>query len=289
MGEVPLLATCWLTAGDAAPRRGDERSQFALHDRIEAASAAGFSAFGFAHPDLGPAVERYGMNGIRSMLEDNGLTYLELEFIGDWWSDGPARARSDVVRQDLLQAAEALGAHHIKIGVDIADGDWEFDRWVREFAALAHEAHQAGTLVALEPMPFGNIKTVQEALRLVEAADEDAGGLMVDIWHVARAGTPFEQLASLPADRIFGVELVDADADLVGSLWEDTIHNRRFCGSGSLDIPAFISAVERAGWSGPWGVEVVSDQVRAMSLADALRTAHRTTEGQFAAALRSDT
>ncbi|HEX4011853.1 MAG TPA: TIM barrel protein [Solirubrobacteraceae bacterium] len=286
MSEAPLLATCWLTAGDAAPKRGDERSQFALRDRIEAAAAAGFGAFGFAHPDLAPAVDRYGMQGIRSMLEDNGLAYLELEFIGDWWSDGSARARSDVVRRDLLLAAEELGAHHIKVGVDMADGPWAFDHWVAEFAALAEEARQSGTLVALEPMPFGNIKTVAEALRLVEAAGHEAGGLLVDIWHVARANTPFDQLAALPADRIFGVELDDAAPAPVGSLWEDTVNHRRFCGDGVLDIPAFINALERAGWSGPWGVEVVSDQLRAMSLSDAVATAHRTTQRQFDAALR---
>lgn len=286
MGDVSLLATCWLTAGDAAPKRGDERSEFALRDRIEAAGAAGFSGFGLAHPDLGPAVDRYGMRGIQAMLEDNGLTYLELEFIGDWWSDGAARARSDAVRRDLLLAASELGAHHIKIGVDMADGPWSFDHWVAEFAALAEEARQAGTLVALEPMPFANIKTVEEALRLVEAADHDAGGLMVDIWHVARANTPFERLASLPPDRIFGVELLDAASTPVGSLWEDTITNRRFCGEGSLDIPTFITSLERAGWSGPWGVEIVSDDLRAMSLDDAVQTAHRTTRRQFEAVLR---
>jgi sugar phosphate isomerase/epimerase len=287
MGEAPLLATCWLTAGDAAPKRGDERSQFTLGDRIEAAAAAGFSAFGFAHPDLGPAVDRYGMKGIRSMLEDNGLAYLELEFIGDWWTDGPARTRSDIVRRDLLLAAEELGAHHIKVGVDMSDGPWTFDHWVTEFAALAEDARQSGTLVALEPMPFGNIKTMQEALRLVEEADHEAGGLMVDIWHVARANTPFDRLATLPANRIFGVELDDAAAAPVGSLWEDTVDNRRFCGDGALDIPAFIDALERAGWSGPWGVEVVSAQLRAMSLSDAVATAYRTTQQQFDATLRA--
>jgi sugar phosphate isomerase/epimerase len=286
MSEVPLLATCWLTAGDAAPRRGDERSLFSLRDRIEAAAAAGFSGFGFAHADLGPAVERYGMKGIRSMLEDNGLTYLELEFIADWWSDGAVRARSDIVRRDLLIAAEALGAHHIKVGVDMADGPWAFDHWVAEFAALAEEARQSGTLVALEPMPFGNLKTIEDALRLVVSANNEAGGLMIDIWHVARANTPFGLLAALPSDRIFGVELNDAAAAPVGSLWEDTINNRRFCGDGALDIPAFIKGLEAAGWSGPWGVEVVSNELRAMSLTEAVETAHRTTQRQFQAAVR---
>ncbi|MCU1615728.1 MAG: hypothetical protein JWO98_3268 [Frankiales bacterium] len=41
-----LLATCWTTARDAAPSRGDWRTPVPLRERIEAAAAAGFTGFG---------------------------------------------------------------------------------------------------------------------------------------------------------------------------------------------------------------------------------------------------
>ena len=66
-------------------------------------------------------------------------------------------------------------------------------------------------------------------------------GLVVDYWHVFRAGTTLDELSSsLDADQIFGVELNDADAEVRGSLFEDTRDNRRLCGQGDQDVTGFI-------------------------------------------------
>jgi sugar phosphate isomerase/epimerase len=82
--DEDLLATCWTTAGDAAPLLGDERSPVPLRERIEASAAAGFQGMGLLHQDLATAEREYGMAGIRSMLEDNGLIHLELELLTNW-------------------------------------------------------------------------------------------------------------------------------------------------------------------------------------------------------------
>ena len=37
-------------------------------------------------------------------------------------------------------------------------------------------------------MPFVNVKTPQQALEFIQAADHPAGGVLLDIWHIARAG-----------------------------------------------------------------------------------------------------
>ena len=108
MPDQDLLATCWTTAGDAAPLRGDERSPLPLRERVESAAAAGFRGIGLLHIDLVVAEREHGLAGIRSLLDDNGLVHLELELLTDWWADGPRRRRSDVVRSKLLSAAEAL-------------------------------------------------------------------------------------------------------------------------------------------------------------------------------------
>jgi hypothetical protein len=76
-----LLATCWTSAGDAASDRLDLRSPLPLRERIEAASAAGFHGFGLLSADLPAAEKKHGLNGIHAMLDDNGITDLELEGI----------------------------------------------------------------------------------------------------------------------------------------------------------------------------------------------------------------
>jgi sugar phosphate isomerase/epimerase len=279
MPDQDLLATCWTTAGDAAPLRGDERSPLPLRERVEA--AAGFRGIGLVHIDLVAAEREYGLAGIRSLLDDNGLVHLELELLTDWWADGPRRRRSDEVRGKLLDAAGALGARHVKVAPDVSGEPWDHDRWVAEFAALAEDARQAGTRVGLEFLPWSNIRTVHDGLRLVEDAGHDAGGLIIDVWHTERAGTPPAELAAVPLRRIVGVELSDADADQVGSLFEDTASRRRLCGEGAFDLQGCIRALRAAGWAGPWGVEILSEAFRRLPVGEAVAAAFATARAQL--------
>lgn len=276
MTSEELLANGWTTAGDARPWQDDQRSPLNLRQRAEAAGAAGFKGFGLLYADLVEAEREFGLPGIRSLFEDNGLVHVELEFLTEWWTDGPRRAASDAVRRDLLRAAEAIGAHHIKIGPDFENESWDLEIWAKEFGTLAAQADGVGARVAIEFMLFSNIKTVHDALRLVEAAGHPAGGLVIDVWHTERAYTPPADLADIPGSRIVAVELSDTGSQPVGTLFEDALRHRRLCGEGSLDLPGIITALRTTGWSGPWGVEILSDAYRALPVSEATQAAYRT-------------
>lgn len=268
-----LLATCWTSAGDAASDRPDLRSPLTLRKRIEAASAAGFRGFGLLSDDLPAAVAEYQLTGIRAMLADNGIVHVELEGIPYWWDDGPRRRKSDHVRQGMLEAAQALGARHIKVTPDGDDGPWDRGRWAAKFAELAAQAQDVGARLGLEFFPWSNIKTLHDGLRLVEDAGHEAGGVIIDTWHIARGHTPVADLASVPLRHIIGVELNDADEQVIGTLFADTVHRRRYCGEGSFDLTGMISSLHTAGWNGPWGVEILSDEHRSLPVEEALHRA----------------
>jgi len=276
MSADEFLATCWTTAGDAAPDQVDQRSPLSLRERAEAAGEAGFTGFGLLYADFVEAERAYGSAGVRSLFEDNGLTHIELELLTDWWTDGPRRTASDTLRDGLLRAAETLGARHLKIAPDVADEPWDFDVWAKEFAALAAQADGVGARLGIEFLPWSNLKTVHDGLRLVEAAGHPAGGLIIDVWHTERAHTPPADLARVPGSRIVGVELNDADSQVVGTLFEDTVHRRRLCGEGSFDLPGIVTALRTAGWRGPWGVEILSDAHRVLPVREAAAAAYRT-------------
>ena len=286
ISDERLLATCWTSAGDAASDRLDLRSPLPLRERIEAASAAGFGGFGLLSADLPAAEQEYGLSGIRALLDDNGIVDLELEGIPYWWDDGPRRAESDRVRHSLLTAAEVLGARHIKVTPDGDDAPWDRGHWAAKLAELAAQAYDAGTRLGLEFFPWSNIKTLHDGLRLVEDAGHDAAGVVIDVWHIERAHTPVADLASVPLHRIIGVELNDADPQVVGTLFEDTVHRRRYCGEGSFDLPGMITALRAAGWTGPWGVEILSDEHRSLPLRDALDRAADSARRQLELARR---
>jgi sugar phosphate isomerase/epimerase len=278
-----LLASCWTTAGDSAPSRRDWRSPVPLRERIEAAAAAGFTGFGVLGVDLAIAEREHSWSGIRTMLADNGIVHLELEGLPDWWSGAPGRAGSDQLRRFLLTAAEALRARHLKVTPDTSGAPWEPGDWAAEFALLAAQAADAGTRLGIEFLPWSNIRTVHDALRLVEDAGHPAGGLVIDVWHVERAGTSPDELAALPLHRIVGVELDDADGEVVGTLFEDTVDRRRNCGEGSFDLSGIVCALRAAGWSGPWGVEILSTEHRRLGVQQAAANAATTARRLLAA------
>lgn len=285
MPAPELIASCWTTAGDAAPLRGDEISPLDLRTRIEAASRAGWRGFGILHADLAANQDTHGWPTLRSILDDNGIAHVELEFLNDWWTGGDRRRRSDEVRADLLRAAEVLDARHIKIGSEFGDAPVDPDRFAEAFDQLSTQARDAGTRIALEPTPWSNLPTVNTGADFVRTVGNPHGGLTVDIWHVYRGGTPLEQLADiLTGDLVFAVELNDARAAIEGTLFEDTINNRMLCGQGDWDVPGFIRAMRQSGFDGPWGVEIISHQHRARPLHEAVEVAYRTALSAFTTA-----
>jgi sugar phosphate isomerase/epimerase len=70
--------------------------------------------------------------------------------------------------------------------------------------------------------------------------------------------------ALVPPEYLFAVELDDGAAVQVGSGLEDTFDNRVLCGQGDFDVTAFVDAVTEIGYDGPWGVEMMSVDHRAL-------------------------
>lgn len=263
-----LLGCYWTLAGNYVFGEADH-SPWDFRLRAEAAARAGFSGIGLKQADLRRALARHGLAGLRAILADNGLVHLELEALFDWCADGEARRRSDADRALLLDTAAELGAHRIKAAGDFAGADWPLERMHDAFQVLAAQARDAGTTVTLEPIPFSNIPDLDTALAIIGASAGRGGGLMLDSWHVTRAGIDLARIAALPPGTIGGAELDDGTLATVGSPLEDTLQRRRLCGEGEFDLPGFVAAVRAAGYRGPWGVEIISAEQRARPLQEA--------------------
>ena len=281
---VDLLASGWTTAGPVVPFGATLVSPIDIEQRIRLTAAAGFSGFGLAHADLLAIKQTIGYPALRLMLADHGLVHIEVETLGDWFAHDERRAHADQVRHDLLEAAEALSARHIKAEGDQVHTDWPLERMVDDFRLLAAQADGVGARIAFEPMPFGNVRTPDEALRLVQLADHPALGICLDLWHVERSAVDIGDLARLPASAIAVVELNDGSAEAVGTMLEDTLHRRRLCGDGAFDTTGFIRAIRATGWDGPWGVEILSDQHRARDVTESIPAVYETTMAAFARA-----
>jgi sugar phosphate isomerase/epimerase len=281
---VEIVASGWTIAGNCYAGGPSEVSPFDFRDRVETAHRVGYCGIGFIHADVVAVSERLGFRTMKQILDDNDMKYVEVEIIGDWFTDGEKRRRSDMVRKDLLRAAEALGACHIKIGGDIENEGrnvYPMDRMIRELKVLATEAANAGTKLALELMPFTNLGTIEQGVELIQGTGAKNAGLMLDIWHLARGNIDFADIRTVPRESIFWVEIDDALPEVEGTLYNDTIHNRLYPGEGSLDIQKFLRTVQATGYDNPFGVEILSREHRSRPLAEAAELAYASAMRQF--------
>jgi sugar phosphate isomerase/epimerase len=236
-----------------------------VHERVSAVAGAGYRGFGIAAPDLAVVRDTIGYPALAQLLDEKGLRHVEVEYLQDWWTSGERRRASDEVRELLFEAAAALGADHVKVGLGNRQGARDEDRFADEFDRLASEAHAHGTRIGFEPPADSMMPTIAPAADLVRTVANPAGGLLVDIWHIFRSGTGYDELVELlPPEYVFAVELSDGRAEPVGTLYDDTFDNRLPPGEGEFDVAGFIRALDGLGFEGPWGLEVMSTELRSL-------------------------
>jgi sugar phosphate isomerase/epimerase len=271
-----LMNLYWSNAG-VFPGEG-EISPHDFRERVEAAARAGFKGVGIWHTDLESTLTRYSLRDMKTILDDNDIKHLELEFLTDWFLDGGRKAESDGRKRRLLEASAALGAKHVKIG-DFYNTPCPMPRIIEAFAALCKEAEDYGAVIGFEFMASAMINNWKDARTLVESADAKNGGLIIDIVHVVNIGIPYQEISQLPLQYLINVELNDGTPP--GSPRNDPSRARRFCGEGEFDIKGFIGCVDNMGYSGPWAVEVFSQELTGLPLDELNRRAFDTTIAQF--------
>ena len=280
MNAPALVATCWTSAGSVAPLDDPEISPFAAVDRVRAVASTGWAGIGFAQGDLRVVRDTIGFSALRAEIEGAGLWHVEVELASGWWREDAASWRG--TWELLLEAAHELGASFIKVGTEFGSPVDDITPFVVPLRRIADEASAHGSRVAVEPLPFALIGSIPQGADLIRAADHPAAGLVVDFWHVFRAGTTLAELvASLDPNMVFGVELCDAQPEVIGTLFEDTRDRRTLVGQGAQDVVGFIRAMREVGFPGPWGVEILSIEHRQRPLVDALTVARETTLEAF--------
>ncbi|GAB3237191.1 sugar phosphate isomerase/epimerase family protein [Mycolicibacterium hippocampi] len=282
MTDTKLVATAWTSAGDTSPVHVPATSPVPITERVAAIAAAGYCGLGLIADDLVVVRDSIGFAGLRDLLADHGLHHIEIELLERWWIPRDTPGHTHEIRDLLFDAADVLSPAFVKIGSDNGPPARDPLAFVAPLRELADQAADHGTRVAIEPMPFAAISTVPIACELVAAAAHRRVGLIIDAWHVFRAGTTLAELdAALQSGTIFGVELDDAAPGVVGTLFEDTVQRRLLCGDGCFDLKGLVEVLRDKGFRGPWGVEILSAKFRRLPVAQALEQAADSTLAQL--------
>ena len=279
-----IVGLYWTISGPVEVHFGREWSLFDLADRCAQAERVGFKGIGIWHADLEHILETRTLADVKQLLDDHGLEYLELEFLlGVVPRPGrraPPRRRGD--RALLFDAAAALGAHHIKVG-NIPGTPCELPRLTERFAELcadAAEHHDAKMVYEFMP-PDVNVQDLDTALALVEGAGATNGGLALDTWHLAKLGHRAGRAAPDPAAYLSWVELSDGQWENMADPVDEVINHRKLPGEGEFPIRDYVAACREAGYAGPWGVEVLSEELRSLPIEQIFDRAYATTVAQL--------
>jgi sugar phosphate isomerase/epimerase len=286
MGDVDLVGLYWTVSGPVEVHTGREWSLFDFRDRCAAAQRVGFAGIGIWHADLEHVLERRTLREMKQILDDHGLTYLELEFLMDWFldSDDERRTASDRWRNLLFEAAATLGAHHVKVG-NIPGTPCPLPVLTERFAELcADGAQRHDALIAYEFMPFDvNVHTLAAAVEVVGGAGAPNGVIAVDTWHLAKLGFTPDDLRQIPPGLLGWVELSDGQYEDMPDPIDEVVNHRRLPGEGEFPIPACVEVCQELGYQGPWGVEVLSEELRKLPMEEIFERAYETTAAQFRA------
>ena len=284
-GGNELIANYWTISGPVEVHFGREWSLFELRDRCAQAARVGFSGIGIWHADLEHMLgDGKTLAELRAILDEYGMRDLELEFLGDWFLEpsDERRQAADRTRAMIFDAAEALPVHHIKAG-NLAGTEIDLPRVVEAFGELcADAANRTDAIVTYEFMPYDYVvNTLDNALAVVEGANAANGGLAIDTWHLGKLGLEPEELRRIPPRFVSWVELSDGPFGIAEEWLDEVINRRRLPGEGEFPIREYVRVLRELGYRGPWGVEILSEELRNLPIEEIFDRAYATTMAQL--------
>jgi sugar phosphate isomerase/epimerase len=225
------------------------------------AREAGFSAVGLAAPQADEAAA--------ASLAANGVRCHELLALVSG-RDDEANLRH---AQGLAAAADAVRAEWVltTFGAPItSDSASTIARCAAIFA-------EAGARLAAEFSPLGSVTSIPAALAVVEAAGADRAGVLIDSWHFFRGDSTWEDLETVPLERIAYVQFDDAPEAVSDDALDETMNRRVMPGDGTFELERFASTLIKRGWQGLVSVEVLSRDLRQLPVGEFARLAYETT------------
>jgi sugar phosphate isomerase/epimerase len=226
---------------------------------IRVARETGYDALEFTVPKL----VRYLDAGYRVEELPPVLGTLKLAMINSFLhierQDPDSRRKLGEQCDRLCQAAQALGCPALQV---VALNGLRGEPWPqirakvgRSLAELADIAAPYGVRLALEPVTFTPLRTLPQALEVLDVAARGNVGLCLDTFHLWTAGTAWEEVAALDPSLIVVAHISDVSPRR-GKEWRDADRDV-LPGDGILPLREGIAAIRATGYDGVWCVEMM--------------------------------
>ena len=241
-----------------------------LPAQITGAAAAGFTCIGLDAPSLSQHCEQGGsLEELARTLDALGLRCFEIQplVVGDDPRKNQEQAELiagmvEILRPDWVQSgftgapdAESLAA----------------------FRQAGEIIGQAGAGLAVEYLPFLPLCSIETTRELLNRAEVEGAGIVVDTWHFFFGPDRWEDLEALPLNELAYVQF-DDHPPLVGEdLMEETTQRRVLPGQGTFDLSRFCDVVLAKGYTSPVSVEILSESLRTLEPSEFARLVYDAT------------
>ncbi|MCF7202394.1 sugar phosphate isomerase/epimerase family protein [Pseudomonas oligotrophica] len=228
----PVLSLAALTVLELSPP-----------EMVEVAARAGYSHVGLRLVPATPEEQHFPLvadAGLRratqARLRDSGIGVLDVEILR-------LKPETRVAGfEAILTVGAELGASELLV----AGNDPDEARQTDNFAALCELAAPYGLHPHLEFMPWTDARDLSQALRIVEAAGQPNGGVLVDAFHFNRSRSRLADLAGVDPARLRYMQLCDVAGPVpqdMDEILRQARNERRFPGDGDCDLPGLLRAM----------------------------------------------
>ena len=166
----------------------------------------------------------------------------------------------------MSEYANAVGSREL-VAVTMESTLPPIDEVAACFKTLCQSAGDAGLQVSMEFLPWTGIPDLATAWEIMQRADCDNSGIMVDTWHWYRqpGGPNPDLLRQIPSKMLRVVQLCDAPADPPEDIdiATETMTARLLPGDGAVDFAEVLGIISDGGAEPIWFPEVFSTALAA--------------------------
>ena len=210
--------------------------EFPPEDVVYAAAGAGFNATGI-WCDLA-SWNSTRSDRVKTALTETGLCALDLEVV--WLKPGEALSTHDA----MLEIALDLGVRNVLC----VSSEPDIAHTKKRFEHLCRKAEAGRLRVVLEFLAFTEVRSLRQALEVVQDVAHPCGGILVDTLHLQRTGASALDVSSVSPTLMPYIQLCDASAEPQDSsqegLLEDALYLRQLPGDGELPLKEILAQLD---------------------------------------------
>jgi sugar phosphate isomerase/epimerase len=245
-----------------------------LGEKIEVAARVGYRGLEFRGFEIDP-LDEDDSQSLADQAQRRGLVLLGVcpePEVYHWHYQWDTPLESLLRRR--FARYQALSLNYAIFPVMSADGTLlDTTRHYERICRLASEYGLDAGLEFIGHVP--KVATLEVADQIVRQVDAPNGGIVLDLFHFFRGGSPMESLDDVDPRRLLTVHVDDAmplpREELIGS------QHRVYPGSGQMNPATHLRALEARGYDGPYVVELFNESYWSAAPYTVARQAFETT------------